>query len=162
MKNEHIIKLLENTRFAGLSENELSAIRDHAEHCSDCFRAFQAAQVSSLLLKERAAAWFEPPPFFHTGVLAALRQRQATNDAWAFSRLWRAAGALASSMVVTVAALAVLTFAIPGTQIASGPQRASSGYSAEEVILDQVAQAEDESDSQVLTVIYGEDEEPSR
>jgi len=159
MRDEHIISLIENTSLASLSENDLTMIRAHAKDCSNCFRAFEAAQVSLRLLKERAAVQaasdFGPSPFFHTRVLATLRERQAVNDSWAFGRLWRAAGALASSMVVTVATLAFLTFVIPDTQLATVSQ---AGPSAEEVILDQ-AQSEEVSEGQVLTTIYGADEE---
>jgi hypothetical protein len=134
-------------------------IRAHTKDCSNCFQAFQAAQVSLRLLKEHAAVQaasdFGPSPFFHTRVLATLRERQAVNDSWAFGRLWRAAGALASSMVVTVATLAFLTFVIPDTQLATVSQ---AGPSAEEVILDQ-AQSEEVSEGQLLTTIYGGDEE---
>jgi|ERR1043166_341665 anti-sigma-K factor RskA len=160
MRDQHIIKLIEETPFVNLSESELSAIRAHAAGCSGCLRAFQAAEIAALLLKERVAAEFEPPPFFQTRVLANWRERQAANDSWAFARLWRAAGALASSMVAAVALLAVLTFAIPETQVASGSQVGSvNGYSAEEVLLGQTAQAEEVSDNQLLTTIYeGEDE----
>jgi hypothetical protein len=65
-------------------------------------------------------------------------------------------------MVATVAALAVLTFAIPGTQVASGSLQASSlpsAYSAEDIILDQTSQLEDQSDGQLLGTIYGGEEE---
>jgi len=159
MRDEHIISLIENTSLASLSENDLTVIRAHTKDCSNCFQAFQAAQVSLRLLKEHAAVQaasdFGPSPFFHTRVLATLRERQAVNDSWAFGRLWRAAGALASSMVVTVATLAFLTFVIPDTQLATVSQ---AGPSAEEVILDQ-AQSEEVSDGQVLTTIYGGDEE---
>jgi predicted anti-sigma-YlaC factor YlaD len=163
MRNEHIISLIEKAPVASLSESDLAAIRDHTDHCSDCRDAFQAAQVSAALLKERAVAAFEPSPFFQTRVMATLRERQAAGS-WSWSRLWRSAGALASSMVATVAALAVLTFATPGTQVAYGPQQASypNGYSAEEVILDQTSQLEEESDGQLLTTIYGGEEEASR
>src|SRR5687767_1892063 len=136
MKDEHIISLLENAPLASLSENDLAAIRVHADHCSGCLRAFQAAQISALLLKERAAEVFEPSPFFHTRVLATLRERQANAswaDKWALGRMWRAAGALASTMVATVAALAVLTFIIPESQVTPESQQASSvanNYSA--------------------------------
>jgi anti-sigma-K factor RskA len=163
MNSQHIIKLIEETPFASLSSAELSAIRAHVVHCSGCLHAFQAAEVSALLLKERVAAEFEPPPFFHTRVLASLRERQAANDSWAFSRLWRAAGALASSMAAAVALLAVLTFALPDALVGSGTQVSSlNGYSAEEVILDQTAQADEVSDNQLLTTIYAGDEEGSR
>ena len=159
MRDEHIISLIENTSLASLSENDLTVIRAHTKDCSNCFQAFQAAQVSLRLLKEHAAVQaasdFGPSPFFHTRVLATLRERQAVNDSWAFGRLWRAAGALASSMVVTVATLAFLTFVIPDTQLATVSQ---AGPSAEEVILDQ-AQSEEVSEGQVLTTIYGADEE---
>jgi anti-sigma-K factor RskA len=157
MKDEHIISLIEDAPFASLSESELTAIGSHTDHCSDCRRAFQAAQVSAVLLKEHAAAAFEPSPFFHTRVMATLRERQTANS-WSWSRLWRSAGALASSMVATVAALAVLTFAIPGTQVAGTQASYSNGYSAEEVILDQTSQPEEESDGQLLTTIYGGEE----
>ena len=165
MREEHIISLIENAPFASLSEDDLNAIRAHTDHCSDCLRAFRAAQISAFLLKERAAATFEPAPFFHTRVMATLRERQA-NESWAWSRLWRAAGALASSMVATVAALAVLTFAIPGSQVSSGTQSLSSlpnNYSAEEVLLNQSEQLDEPvSDAQVLNTIYDGDEEAVR
>lgn len=160
MRDEHIISLIENTSLASLSENDLIVIRAHAKECSNCFRAFEAAQVSLLLLKERAAVEFEPSAFFHTRVLATLRERQAVNDSWAFGRLWRAGGALASSMVATVATLAFLTFVIPDAQVATISQASSNAnsYSAEEVILDQ-AQSEEVSEGQLLTTIYGGDDE---
>lgn len=170
MRDEHIISLIENAPLASLSENDLTAIRAHADHCSDCLRAFEAAQISALLLKERAAAAFEPSPFFHTRVMATLRERQAkeswANNSWALGQMWRAAGALASTMVATVAALAVLTFVIPGSQVTSGPQQVSSlsnNYSAEEVLLNQSEQPDEPlSDAQVLNTIYDGEEEAVR
>jgi anti-sigma-K factor RskA len=159
MKDEHVINLLESEPLASLSETDLAAIRAHAERCSGCLLAFQSAQVAALLLKERVGETFEPSPFFHTRVLATLRERQAAVPAWTLSRLWRSAGALASSMVATVAALAVLTFVIPGTELTSVSQQASSlaqSYSAEEVILNETAQLEEQlSDDQLLNTIYG-------
>jgi len=162
MKDEHIISLIENAPLASLDENDLAVISAHTAACTDCLRAFQAAQVSALLLKERVAETFEPSPFFQTRVMANLRERQAASGVWAWSRMWRAAGALASSMVATVAALAVLTLVIPGGQVTSGPQvsSVSNGYSAEEVILDQSPQHDEQlSDGQLLTTIYGVEEE---
>jgi hypothetical protein len=163
MRDEHIIIIIENAPLASLGEDDLSAIRAHTRSCSDCLQAFQAAQVSQRLLKERAAVEFEPSPFFHTRVLATLREREAANNSWAFSRMWRSAGALASSMAAAVALLAVLTFIVPESQVTS--QQMSfipNGYSAEEVILDQTSQVEEVSDGQLLTTIYGGEEEASR
>src|SRR5205823_4534749 len=107
MKAQHIVNLLENRPFASLSESDLVLIRAHTRVCSDCRQAYEAAQISALLLKERAAEAFEPAPFFQTRVLAVLRERQTGNETWALRRMWRAAGVLVSSMAVTVATLAV-------------------------------------------------------
>ncbi len=173
MKEKHIISLVESMPLANLSEDELVAIRAHVSECVDCRQAFAAAEISAVLLRERAAeaAMFEPPPFFHTRVLAAVRERQAgagswAQDFWAWGRMWRAAGALASSMVAAVAALAVLTFVVPGTQNTSGlaeTATARNSYSAEEVIFNQGELADDQvTDGQVLTTLYGADEDAVR
>ena len=168
MRDEHIITLIENAPFASLSENDLTAIRAHTDRCADCLLAFQAAQISSRLLKERAAEVFEPSPFFHTRVMANLRERQAGSwtNSWTLGRMWRAAGALASTMVATVVALAVLTFVIPASQVNSGPQQVSSlsdSYSAEEVLLNQSDQLDEPlSDAQILNTIYDGEEEAVR
>ena len=162
--SNHIISLIENAPLASLSPSDLTAIRGHTDDCVDCRRAFEAAQISMLLLKERAAETFEPSPFFHTRVLATLRERQTAGGQWAWSKVWRAAGALASSMVLTVAALAALTF-IPGSQTVSGPQEMTSlnSYSAEEVLLDQGEALNDQvSEAQILTTLYGAEDEAAR
>ena len=156
MKDKCIVSLIEEKTFVSLSEDDLTVISVHIETCLSCRDAFQAAQVSSMLLKERAVAEFEPSPFFQTRVMANWRERQAAGEIWAWSRLWRSAGALASSMVATVAALAVLTFVIPANEV--GSQISSlNGYSAEEVLLDQSATLEEDSDSQLLSIYGGEE-----
>lgn len=157
MKDKHIINLIEDTPFASLSESDLTTIRAHAADCSACQGAFEATQVSALMLKERMAEAFEPSPFFHTRVLATLRERQAGNQTWAWSRIWRATGALASSMVATVAALAVLTFVIPDTQLTDAlveTTSARNAYSAEEVILNPGELPDEVSDGYVLGTLY--------
>ncbi len=162
MSDKHIISLIESNGLSALSESELSAIRAHNGDCSDCRRAFEVAQISVLLLKERLAEPFEPSPFFQTRVMAHLRERQIANESWAWGRMWRAAGALASSMVATVAALAILTFVVPGTQSNSGTSEmtALNTYSAEEVLLDQSGTTDDQvSDGQVLTTLYASADE---
>lgn len=166
MSNNHIISLIENAPLATLSESDLTAIRVHTDDCLDCRRAFEAAQISVLLLKERVAETFEPSPFFHTRVLATLRERQAAGGQWAWGKVWRAAGALASSMVATVATLAVLTFVIPGGQPVPLPQEMTSAlnvYSAEDVLLDQSEAFNNQvSEDQTLTTLYGADDEGGR
>lgn len=163
MSDKHIISLIEQTPLASLSERDLIAIRAHVADCADCRRGYDAAQIAVLLIKERAAEVFAPSPFFHTRVLAILRERQAANDSWAWSRMWRAGGALASSMVATVAALVVLTFVVPGTQSTGVRGEMTStlnAYSAEEVIFSQSDSADEQtSDGQVLKTLYGAEEE---
>ena len=164
MKSEHIINLIESAPLADLKESDLVSVRAHASICTSCNQAFQAARISALLLKEHAAEVFEPTPFFQTRVLAALRERQ--NELWSWSRMWRATGALASSMVATVAAIAVLTFVVPGLRsepTVSDVTAAGNVYSAEEVVLNQSDLPENQmdqiSDAQVLTTLYGAEEE---
>jgi len=164
VSKNHIINLIESAPLASLSESDLNAIRGHTNDCLDCRRAFEAAQISMLLLKEGASETFEPSPFFHTKVLANLRERQTAGEQWGWSKVWRAAGALASSMAVSVAALAALTFVIPGSQSVV-PQEMTSAlntYSAEEVLLDQGEAFNEVSEDQILTTLYGAEDEAAR
>ncbi|HEY0098129.1 MAG TPA: hypothetical protein VGB76_04150 [Pyrinomonadaceae bacterium] len=163
MSDEHIIGMIENAPLSGLSESELAHIRAHTALCAGCGRAFEAAQLSTLLLRERAAETVEPSPFFQTRVLAALRERQAVRETSALRRLWNASGALVSSMAATVAALVVLTVFAPGSQPASAPGEvasAANSYSAEEVLFEQGdANAEPMSYGQVLSTLYESDDD---
>ncbi len=164
MRDEHVKGILDAAPLAQLGEGELAAVRAHTARCAECLRAYEAARASSLLLKERVAAEVEMPPFFQTRVLAALRERRATEEAPALSRLWRAAGALVSSMAVTVAALVALTFTVPATSVTPETTEtvALSDLSPDEaalLALDDVA-AEDEIDyGQVLTTVYEMEDE---
>ena len=163
MKDEHIIAKLDGSPLGAMSEGELAAIGSHAETCSECARALDAARVSSLMLKSRAAEVFEPPPFFQTRVLAALRERQAAAvEFWSLGRLWKSAGVLFSTMAATVAALAALTFIAPQP---SPQDVASAGrtYTAEDVILGQSNQADDQmSYGQVINTLYAGDDSAER
>ena len=154
MKNEHVISILESKPLAGLDENDLGQIRAHALACDACRRAYEAAQVSAVLVPERAGEYFEPAAFFQTRVLAALRERQTANESWAWSGLWRTAGGLASSMVATVATLAVLTFVVP-PQNTDSQSPVVNAYSTEAVVLDESAVPDDQlSNNDVLTTLY--------
>jgi hypothetical protein len=162
MKDNHIIQMLEERPLTSLNANERALLQAHAANCSSCARAYEATQVASSLLRARASETVEPSPFFHTRVLAALRERQ--NEVPAFKRLWQTAGALVSTMTATVALLAILSFAIPGTQTSPTAQAsASNGYTAEEVILNQNdLQDEQASDAQVLTTLYPAEDSGAR
>jgi anti-sigma-K factor RskA len=164
MRDEHVISMIENAPLSSLSESERALIHAHTERCEECRRAFEAAQVSTLLLRERVAAeTIEPSPFFQTRVLAALRERQAAGDTSALRRLWNATGALVSSMAATVAALVILTVFAPGSQPTQGPLEVASSdssYSAEEVLFDRDdVTAEQMSYGQVLSTLYESDDD---
>ncbi|HSE17646.1 MAG TPA: hypothetical protein VLB46_11380 [Pyrinomonadaceae bacterium] len=158
MKDKHIIDILDNASIAMLSESELNEVRVHALECMSCREAFEAARLSAVVIRSRAEATIEPSPFFQTRVMAALREQQAVESVPAMLRLWRSAKALVSTMAVTTAALAVVSFMQPSTTPVT--DQPASVYSAYSVIMDQGAE-DQMSYEQVLSTIY-EDEDDAR
>ncbi len=166
MKDNHITDMIERESLASLSEEELTTIRAHVDHCAECASSYEAAKVSTLLLREGANETFEPSPFFQTRVLAALRERRAANEIPVFLRMWRTAGALVSSMAAIVVLLAIFTVVAPESPTTSDPQELASAselYSAEELFFEQEALSQDQiSYEQVLTTLYASEEETVR
>ena len=157
MKDKHIIEVVDSVAFASLSQIELDEMKAHTRECVSCRSAFDAAQLSSLVIKERVQVTIEPSPFFHTKVLAALReQQQATDNTPAFMRLWKSASALVSSMALATIVLGVMTFVAPDPATANIEQTVSLD-AAEAVIFDQGD--EQLSYEQVLSTIYDEGDE---
>jgi hypothetical protein len=161
VKDRHIVDILENGPLADLTESKMTLIRTHVNGCAACRRAYEAAQLSALLIKERAVEVIEPSPFFHTRVMAAWREQQAVERVPALGRLWKSAGAFVSSLAVTTAALAAFSFLAPGpgTATLQEPAVASSPYSAEAVVLDQNQGEDQMSYEQVLSTIYADENE---
>lgn len=157
MKVEHIIEILDSTSLKNLSPEQLEIVQIHIRDCMSCESAYQAAKVSSRLIKERAQTTVEPSPFFQTRVMAAWRERQAIENTPVLSRLWKSAGALVSSMAVTTAALAALSFVIPAP-ISTSADETATAYSAESVLLGQTADDQMSYD-QVLSTIYVDGDE---
>jgi len=159
MKCEDIIEIIESGPLAHLDADGLAKVRAHIMECLKCDDAFTAAQIATALLKEHELESVAPSPFFHTRVLAAVRERQAANE-WSWRRMWRATGVLASSMLASVVAVAVLTFVAPAGPSDTEVSLNATPYSAEAVIMNQSDSADDQaSDSQVLNTLYdsGED-----
>ena len=154
MKDKHIIEILDSASMAALSENELNEVRAHALECGSCRSAYEAARLSAVVLKSRAQVAVEPSPFFQTRVMAALREQREAESMPAFSRLWKSAKVLVSSMALTTAALGVLSFTLPATT----DDQALSAYSAESVIMGQSADEQLTYD-QVLSTIYEDDDD---
>ena len=157
MKDKHIIEVLDSAALASFSPSELDEIRAHAHDCDPCGSAFEAAQLAAVVIKERAQVVIEPSPFFQTRVLAALREQLEIENVPAWLRLWRSSRALVSSMAVTTAALAALSFFISPPTTTALEQTASSAYTAESVILGQGD--EQLTYEQVLNAIYTDDED---
>ena|ERR1041385_2745801 len=162
MNTNHITEILDNARLADLSAAELRTIRTHVAECPGCAQAFEAAQISSLLMRERtseaAESAFNANPFFQTRVLAAWREQQSSVGVWTFRRLWTATGAIVASMAATTAALAVLTFVVPASDTTNQQIAAIVPSSAETVILEQ-DQNDQISNDQVINAIYAGDDE---
>jgi hypothetical protein len=157
MKDKHIIDVLDNTSIASLSESELSEVQAHARECVSCREAYEAARLSAVVLHSRAQTKIEPSPFFQTRVMAAWREQQATESVPAILRLWRSARALVSTMAVTTAALAALSFVLPA-QTAPLTDQTASMLSAESVIMGQGSD-DQMSYEQVLSTIYEDDDD---
>jgi anti-sigma-K factor RskA len=155
MKDKHIIDVLDNTSIASLSESELSEVQAHARECVSCREAYEAARITGVVLQSRAQTKIEPSPFFQTRVMAAWREQQAVENVPAMLRLWRSSRAVVSSMAVTTAALAALTFVLPAQTSPLNDQTASM-LSAESVIMGSDDQM---SYEQVLSTIYEDDDE---
>lgn len=156
MKDKHIIEIIDSVAFASLSQIELDEVKSHTRECATCRTAFEAAQLSALVMKQRVQVKVEPSPFFHTKVLAALRERQSVESVPAFVRLWKSASALVSTMALATVALAVMTFVYPDPATAVTEQVVAAD-TAEAVIFDQLD--EPLTYEQVLATIYEEENE---
>lgn len=160
MRDNHITEILDSKPFATLSETELATIRSHIVSCASCNGAYDAAQISALLIKERAdeaaQSVLNANPFFQTRVMAAWRER--ADNVSALRRLWNATSALVTTMAATTAALAVLTFVAPSSETTNQPTAALVPYSAEAVVLDQ-SDNDQVTDDQVLSAIYADEDE---
>lgn len=157
MNDKHITEVLDNVALASLSQAELYEMRAHARVCEPCGSALAAAQLSARIMKERAQVVIEPSPFFQTRVMAALREQQTVESVPAFLRLWKSARALVSSMALTTAALAALSFMISAPATNALDQTASA-YSAESVVFDDGGDDQLTYD-QVFNAIYTDDED---
>src|SRR5574338_308570 len=155
--NKHITEILDRASIATLSESELNEVRAHVLECMSCRNAYEAARLSAVVMKSRSQVVIEPSPFFQTRVMAALREQQAVESVPAVLRLWRSAKVLVSTMAVTTAALAVVSFMQP-SQTAPATDQPASVYSAYSVIMDQ-GDDDQLSYDQVLSTIYEDDDD---
>jgi predicted anti-sigma-YlaC factor YlaD len=157
MRDEHIIKLIEGRSIEGLTAAERQMIEAHADECTACRRAFDVAGIAARLLHERAAVAVEPPSFFQTKVLAAIREKG--QESFGLRKMWLAARAMLASMAMLVVLLT--GFSYYTGDIESRPNDTSQLISdlnldPDELLLsgqENLADG-DVSDSQVLTDLY--------
>jgi len=159
MKDKHIIEVIDSVALASLSPVELDEVKSHTRECASCRTAFEAAQLSALVIKQRAEMKIEPSPFFQTRVMAAWREQQAVESVPAFLRLWKSASALVSTMALATLVLGVVTFVYPdpATALTEQVAWAEGADAAEAVIFDQGD--EQLTYEQVLSTIYDEGDE---
>jgi hypothetical protein len=153
--DKHITEILDNASTSALSEIELNEVRAHALECGSCRSAYESARLSAVVMKSRAQVTIEPSPFFHTRVMAAIREQREAESVPALLRLWKSAKVLVSSMALTTVALGALSFILPAV---TADDQTASAYSAESVIMGQ--NADDQMTyEQVLSTIYEDDDE---
>ena len=110
MQDNHIVKMLEKKPFSALSQDEFVVIKAHIAECPGCLHTYESAKVTEILIRARTAELATPSPFFKTRVMAAIRERQLSPELPAIVRMWRAAGALVSTLAMLVAILIGVTF----------------------------------------------------
>ena len=159
MKNEHILDILDEKAYSEISKAEQNFIENHTAECSACLQAYQAAKITSLLLKTSVTQNFEPSPFFQKRVMASLREKQAkVSPLFAFARMWRASGTLVAMMVTTVFVLVALTVFAPNYNQVSGATISTvDNDSADIVILDEKIPTKEPSNDQIFQMVYGAD-----
>src|SRR5215218_5548347 len=109
MRNAHIHEFLDRGRVSALDAADLAEVESHASACEGCRLAYDAARLADGLVAARTAAEVAPPPFFHTRVMAAVRERRAAQDVNVFAWLWRSAGSMFAAMTAVVLLLVTLT-----------------------------------------------------
>lgn len=156
MRENHIVNLLEEYPLGSLSVAELDIVKAHTAVCSKCLRAYEASQASLLLLQERASVIVEPPPFFQTKVLAAIREQNLAPRRLGFLSIWQTARPLVASMGAIIMMLLALSFFADSPQLSTEPPDLASmnDDSAEWVVVDRDDHADEMTYSQALTVLY--------
>jgi anti-sigma factor RsiW len=150
MNEEHILKWLERGPLSALSAAERAALHAHTARCDACRQSYAAARLAERLCQARAAETLEPPPFFQTRVLAALRAQQPAGvELTPFTRFWRAARGLVAAMGLAV----VLLLALSWASDEPAELLAADTFALETVVTQEAEQAV-WSDEQVLDALY--------
>lgn len=153
MRTKHIFDLLDSKPFAELTREERQQIETHIKTCQACLSAFEASKIAAILFKAKHEEVVSPSPYFHTRVLAAVREKSKEKIESVFSRLWQATAPLLISMVAIVMLLAAITLISPS---ASDNVSSADLVSTEMVILNERTPKELTND-QVFLMLYEND-----
>lgn len=158
MRDNHIIKMLDEKPFSGMDDGDIEGAESHIEACEQCKSAYDAARLAASLIQARTSETVVPGPFFKTRVMAAIRERHLTPEEPAIVRMWRAAGALISTMALLLVILTGITIfsQSPDSQSPTTVVAASQNlYSPEYVVLERGDLDDDElANDQVLGTMY--------
>jgi hypothetical protein len=109
MPDNHIIRVLDEKPFSSLGDSDIASAESHIATCDQCKFAYDAARVAASMIQARTSETVDPGPFFKTRVMAAIRERHLTPEEPALVRMWRAAGALISTMALLLVTLTGMT-----------------------------------------------------
>jgi len=158
MPDNHITKILDKKPFSSLGDGDIASAESHIAMCQQCKSAYDAARIAASLIQARTSETVDAGPFFKTRVMAAIRERQLTAEEPALARVWRAAGALISTMALLLVTLTGMTIfsQSPDTRIQTPVVAASQNlYSPEYVVLERGELDEDEvANDQVIGTVY--------
>jgi hypothetical protein len=157
MPDTHIIRTLEEKPLDSLSGGDIASVESHTAICDECKSAYYAARVAASLIQARTAETVDVGPFFKTRVMAAIREGRLSPQEPLLVRMWRAAGALVSTMAVLLVILAGMTIFSKSPDSPIGVTMAASQnlYSPEYVVLERGDLADDDlANDQVVSTIY--------
>ncbi len=157
MADTHIITTLEEKPFDSLSGDDIASVESHIAICDECKSAYDAARIAAGLIQARTAETVDVGPFFKTRVMAAIRESRLSPEEPALVRMWRAAGALVSTMAVLLVMLAGITIfsKSPDSQIGLTMPASQNLYSPEYVVLERGDLGDSElANDQVVATIY--------
>jgi hypothetical protein len=156
MRENHIIRLLEEKPLGSLTASELDIVKAHTASCPDCLHAYEAAQTSLLMLRELTSVIVEPSAFFQTKVLAAIREQNRAPKQLEYLKMWQTASPLVALIGALIVMLLALTFFTDSSQQQSEPSNLASinDDSPEWMVVDRNESDDNVTSSQALAIIY--------
>ena len=155
MPDTHIIRTLEEKPFDSLSGDDIASVESHIAICDECKCAYDAARIAASFIQARTAETEDVGPFFNTRVMAAIRDRRLSREEPPLVRMWRAAGALVSTMAILVVMLAGMTIFSESPDSQMTIASSQNIYSPEYVVLERGNLGDDElANDQVVSTIY--------